>query len=61
MEETPQYFTGYPRTPQTSGSKREPALFQNIAADKAKNASETVAVPADDGGVWLYLRNEDPA
>lgn len=33
----------------------------DLVSDKVKNASETVAMPADDGGVFLYLRNEDPA
>jgi sialidase-1 len=33
----------------------------DILPDTFKNMNETVAVEADDGGVWLYIRNEDPA
>ncbi len=31
----------------------------DILPDVLKNMNETVAVPADDGGVWFYVRNEE--
>jgi sialidase-1 len=33
----------------------------DIVPDTLKNMNETVAVPASDGGVLLFIRNEDPA
>ncbi|MBI5381804.1 MAG: exo-alpha-sialidase [Opitutae bacterium] len=33
----------------------------DIVPDTLKNMNETVAVEADDGGVLLFIRNEDPA
>lgn len=33
----------------------------DIVPDTLKNPNETVAVEADDGGVYLYVRNEDSA
>lgn len=31
----------------------------DILPDVLKNMNETVAVPAEDGGVWFYIRNEE--